>query len=386
MRLVLLCSSLEPGRDGVGDYSRRLAQELGKQGHECALVALNDQHLPPGEQELTQQAGLQVLRLSAGLSWGRRMTRARLFLKEYQTDWVSLQFVPYGFHRRGFCFGLGSRLLSITRGSRRHVFFHELSVGLGMDESLNHRAQGYIQQVAIRRLLRKWKPDCVHTHVPAYQAILAKWGTHADLLPLPGNIPLAKAGLVSLEFDVWVEKRRNHPGKYLLGGYFGCFYPNAAEPEFVAGLSKLAEARDAEIICFLAGRQTSDALGRWRSLEAGADTRVSWMFLGEMPPEAVSRYLQELDFGIAATPWELVSKSGSTAAMLDHGLPVLVPRDDFHSRAPSAGNPAGSRLLVRASAHMPWTQGGWLSFRQHPVDRSSVVAEKLLSHLIASSR
>ena len=132
MRILFICPSLELERDGVGDCSRRLAEELVNQGHGCALVALNDQHLPLGEQQLAQEAGLQVLRLSAGLIWEQRMTRARQFLEQYQPDWLSLQFVPYGFHRKGFCFGLVSRLLSITRGSRRHVFFHELSVGLGI--------------------------------------------------------------------------------------------------------------------------------------------------------------------------------------------------------------------------------------------------------------
>ena len=42
MKFAFICGSLEPGRNGVGDYTRRLAGELAAQGHECLLVSLND--------------------------------------------------------------------------------------------------------------------------------------------------------------------------------------------------------------------------------------------------------------------------------------------------------------------------------------------------------
>ena len=41
MKLIFICGSLEPGRDGVGDYTRRLAGELIRQGHQIAIIALN---------------------------------------------------------------------------------------------------------------------------------------------------------------------------------------------------------------------------------------------------------------------------------------------------------------------------------------------------------
>ena len=42
MRIVFICGSLEPGRDGVGDYVRHLAVAVAQQGHETAAVALRD--------------------------------------------------------------------------------------------------------------------------------------------------------------------------------------------------------------------------------------------------------------------------------------------------------------------------------------------------------
>jgi len=36
--------------------------------------------------------------------------------------------------------------------------------------------------------------------------------------------------------------------------------------------------------------------------------------------------------GLATTPLQIIQKSGSVAAMLEHGLTVLVNRDDWHLR------------------------------------------------------
>ena len=46
----------------------------------------------------------------------------------------------------------------------------------------------------------------------------------------------------------------------------------------------------------------------------------------------ISIILQALDIGLATTPLQLIQKSGSVAAMLEHGLSVLVTRDDWHLR------------------------------------------------------
>ena len=44
MNLLFVCTSLQPGRDGVGDYSRLLASACADAGHTCALLAINDTH------------------------------------------------------------------------------------------------------------------------------------------------------------------------------------------------------------------------------------------------------------------------------------------------------------------------------------------------------
>ena len=38
MKITFICGSLNPGQDGVGDYTRRLAAQLALDGHECQLI------------------------------------------------------------------------------------------------------------------------------------------------------------------------------------------------------------------------------------------------------------------------------------------------------------------------------------------------------------
>src|SRR3974390_3291412 len=101
MKIAFLCSSLEPGRDGVGDYTRRLAGELIRQGHPCILTGLNDALISDavtGSQEV-EQTQVPALRLPDSMPWLERARRAREWLCGFGPDWYSLQFVPFGFHR-----------------------------------------------------------------------------------------------------------------------------------------------------------------------------------------------------------------------------------------------------------------------------------------------
>ena len=106
MKIVFLCGSLEPGRDGVGDYTRRLAGELLRQGQQVAVIALHDLLVNEREDPMgTQQEGkllIPTLRLSSRLSWATRIRQASTFIKTIDPDWISLQFVPFSFHKKGY--------------------------------------------------------------------------------------------------------------------------------------------------------------------------------------------------------------------------------------------------------------------------------------------
>ena len=48
---------------------------------------------------------------------------------------------------------------------------------------------------------------------------------------------------------------------------------------------------------------------------------------GDLPTDLISKQLQQCTLGVSTTPYDVIGKSGATAAMLEHGLPVLAYDD-----------------------------------------------------------
>ena len=131
MNILFITPSLEPGKDGVGDYTLRLAGALWEKGIHVFCISLADRYVPP-KTELDFRApfvksdALGILRLSADIPWKKRILILQAIIDDFCPDWVSLQYVPYGFDQRGLPFGLPKRL-SLLRGDFQwHLMFHEL--------------------------------------------------------------------------------------------------------------------------------------------------------------------------------------------------------------------------------------------------------------------
>ena len=82
MRIVFLCGSLEQGRDGVGDYTRKLAGQLIRCGHNVVAVSLNDNYIKENIQCIQKLDGIElsVLRLSSTISFKMQFKIPRQFV------------------------------------------------------------------------------------------------------------------------------------------------------------------------------------------------------------------------------------------------------------------------------------------------------------------
>jgi hypothetical protein len=148
VRLTFITSSLAPGKDGVGDYTRELASSCQSLGVRCTLVALNDHHIECTREETQSARGesLACLRLSASRPWPERLRIADGWLSDSCPDWISLQFVAYGYHPKGIVRGL-DRLLAAVIGDRPlHLMLHELWIGAERSAPLRRRLIGTLQR------------------------------------------------------------------------------------------------------------------------------------------------------------------------------------------------------------------------------------------------
>jgi hypothetical protein len=370
MKIAFLCGCLEPGRDGVGDYVRRLAIELAQQGHETYAISLNDKYVDQAVvvSQPMADASLEVLRLPANWPESQRFERAQQQVEVWQPAWLSLQFVPFSFHPKGLCFSLAKHLAPLGKGRAWHIMFHELWVGMDTQAPLKHRLWGRVQQYIITRLLAKLKPKAIHTQTLLYQAQLKKIGYASEHLPLFANIsnsspqrPAPAAGNSAVQLVV-----------------FGNIHVGTPIQQLARDAAHYARTHDTPVTLTLMGRCGSEQ-AHWAATWQAAGLPVE--ILGEQEPARISEVLLGATLGIATTPAVLLGKSGTAAAMQEHGLPVLCVAHTWQPRGITITETTpGIAVYQEGSFGTYLTKQG-----SHPINRLPLIAGQL-AHSLAGGR
>ena len=320
MKIVFLCGSLEPGRDGVGDYVRSLITEMLIQGCKTAAIALNDKHIieEKSNELLPSFNGSHLYRLPSAWSDVKRFKRAKQLIDELDPTWLSLQFVPFSFHVRGLSFDLHKRLYHLGKGRSWHLMMHELWVGMDYDSPLKLVLWGKVQKCLIKALIKQLKPIVLHTQTPLYQAQLTDLGFCSQLLPLFSNIPNLNSYSNTHNLEDSPHLLRIKRDISLI--VFGSIHPGAPINEFADDAAKYAKNYGVNVTLTTIGRCGPEEK-RWARIWAEKGLIIS--SLGEQHPSCISEILLKATIGVVTTPAALIGKSGTAAAMHEHGLPVL---------------------------------------------------------------
>lgn len=313
MKIIFFCGSLEPGKDGVGDYTRRLAGELIVQGHEASVVALNDYYtltLWSGPQS-DEDIKIPVVRIPAVVSWKDRIWVATDYVNKMQPEWISFQFVLFSFHKKGIITGLYQYFEELSKGIKCHIMFHELWVGMEAKSKFKLWILGMVQKTQIKRLLIRLKPKAIHTQTKIYQEQLLNLGFKADYLPLFTNI------VVSHEVN---EKNKQDEVNEISFVLYGYIHPNAPVRQFAMELADYSKRSYSSIKLKILGRSGSEQF-RWKETFRSMGLAVE--VLGERSSAQISSILSASTYGVTTTPIALAGKSGAVATMWAHGLKVI---------------------------------------------------------------
>jgi hypothetical protein len=332
MNILFICGSAEVGQSGVGDYTRTLAHEGVKRSHKPTILAIKDSHVSQPTESI--DGSIRILQLPTP----EDLTPDYVAKNLGTFDLISLQIVTFSFHPKGLPYTLLGKLKASFGHTPWQFMFHELWLGLSNQSSLKLRLWGYLQKRILLSWVRKLEPVIVHTQCQPYRWSLERLGVETKLLPLFGNITIEPGdgwGLIqgkATEPSGALESREN----WFLAGIFGSIHPEWVQAFDAAALHKFCKQTGRRLALVLLGSNHLSPSDE-KSLEEKMAPYGSIWRLGRLSSEDVSKILGELDLGLPATPPALIEKSGTAVAMQEHGLPLLLYRDDWkinHMPAP----------------------------------------------------
>jgi hypothetical protein len=329
MTVLFVCNSIEPGRDGVGDYSRKLALESQTFGHQVFLVALNDKHINSVirfSQNVNGEFG-EGLRIPAVYAWKQKMRLLIEFIEDKKPDFISLQYGPFGFNSKGL--PLAFAFYSGKLGKYKiHLMFHETWVGITRRSPLKHKILGFFQQIVTKYFVGRLQPEVITTSNRLYQMVLQKGGIKSDILPLFSNISVYNP---DVEFTKEILDQApcsiGTKNNFVFLGIFGTLYPNANLESTISGQALEAKNNGKQLVFLSVGK-----IGRMEEFNRLKELfidKVKFINLGMLEDRQVSTALQLLDLSVSCTPYEHIGKSGVYACLRRHNIPVLLPFSDF---------------------------------------------------------
>lgn len=318
--ICFICPGLEPGKDAVGDYTVELARRVAHTGYNVSIVALADRYVNVCCKG--HRAACRTLRLPNKSTWRLRWQHFADYVREVQPQWVSLQWVAFGYQDKGLPLGFGRRLRQIVGDIPVQLMCHEIWVCADGTGSLKNRLYSRLQREVHRRCFRALAPACVHTHALPYAQALKRIGQSAKILPLGSNVH-RKSDLVanSAQESSWI-------GEKLTFIVFGNTPPEWDAVRAVTTLSQECQRIGRRGILYFAGKggPTGTALESLIALGKGLGLRVE--NLGFLEGDRVQAYLAQAQAGLATVPFALWQKSSAVAGMRTSGLPVLFTRFD----------------------------------------------------------
>ena len=224
-------------------------------------------------------------------------------------DLYSLQYAPYSFSSKGI---IGRPLIDLGKtlqDKKVHINFHEIWIGDYPNAPIKEKLIGWLQRREIRRFLKIIRPQLVTCSNSAALDRLRSDKINAEYIYLFGNIPYSKSEINCIENLVKVA-------------IFGTLYEKFPYNLFIKRLKEISSIQKRKIQIRIIGRQREGkGLSLLRNLAQQSLFRIHEC--GELITDSISHELQNCDLGVCTTPYDILGKSGATAAMLEHGLPII---------------------------------------------------------------
>ena len=280
MKICIISGQFKPNQCGISDYIKLLSIEFERLGHIVTKATLND-----------------------------NISLTDIAQKLPSADIYSLQFAPYLFSPGGL---IGSSLIELAKQlkvKKLHVNFHEIWIGAYPNASIWERFMGWRQKREILKFFLISKPTVVTSSNAAALDRLNCSNITSQYLYLFGNIAYSKS-----EFKCY--------DNFIKVAIFGTLYEKFPYDILLKNLHDISHIKKKKLQIRIIGRQREEkGLSLLKSLAKKSNLLI--FESGVLRTDSISHELQICDLGVCTTPLDIIGKSGATAAMLEHGLPVI---------------------------------------------------------------
>jgi hypothetical protein len=163
--------------------------------------------------------------------------------------------------------------------------------------------------------LRTAKPNAVYTTNAAALIRLQREGIQAQFMYLFGNIPYS------------TPSQKPSDPSVLRIVFFGTLYESFPYDILAKQLEEISKFLSKQIEIRIIGRQRAKG-GLVQIRQMAKDHGFRFSETKELSIQEISQELSCSSIGVSTTPYDILGKSGGTAAMLEHGLPLLVFDDE----------------------------------------------------------
>jgi hypothetical protein len=300
-KILIICGSAEPGKDGVGDYSLKLSNWLNNSGCRSEVLAFSDKYI---SEQLKESL---LTRVPAGLSLKERRKKLQEKIDQYNPDVLFLQYVPYAYHKKGMPLKFARAMGSIKTSAQWFIMIHEPYIGGKL--TAKGKFIQFAQQKSLKRLVKRTRPKRVFTSIKKYEKALAEINIVSSILPLFGNISFA-------------EPTNSDSSEKVKGVYFGAPPKKENYHVFTEGLLNAAKNHSLELN--LCGKTSNSDFESYLQYSV-RNENILLNSLGELPEKDLSELFSRMDFGIARIAPDLIGKSGSAISLLEHGVKLWIP-------------------------------------------------------------
>ena len=280
MKIHFITCPSNPRKCGITDYVNLLSKELEKNGHMVEVETIDS------------------IKDFANVS--KNLPRSDLY---------SLQFAPYAFSQSGLS---GKGLITFAKSlanKNTHINFHEIWIGAYPKATRKEKTIGWLQKREIINFINICEPSAITCSNSAALDRMRQTGVDAKYLYLFGNIPYSPS-------------KKDDSLNRLNIVFFGTLYERFPYDQLVKVLFPISQSLKKQIHIKILGRQRdSEGLEYLKNVSQKHGFAISQS--GELSISKISEELQRSDLGVSTTPYDILGKSGATATMLEHGLPIL---------------------------------------------------------------